>query len=147
VRREGRVMSGLAATSKNTLTRFGGYMAAHWPLRSALGRSLSHFTDAELDRALAAAGNSRADLFGQAAGYAAHRQRLAKLMAHFGVAPDFAVRYFWDALRSADEICTLCGNRRRCQSWLDWPVSNDAPRVFCPNAETLDAIAFRQKTP
>jgi len=138
-------MSGLAAASKTTLARFGEYMAAHWPARSVLGRPLSCFTDAELDRALAATGHARVDLFCRTPGNVAHRRRMAKLMAHFGVAPDYAVRHFWDALRTADEVCALCRNRRRCQSWIEWPISDDAPRVFCPNAESFDSIAFQQR--
>lgn len=138
-------MTGLAAASKNTLTRFGGFVTGHWPLRNALGRPLSQFTDDELDRALAAIGHTRADLFRPAPGNATHRQRMARLMAHFGVAPEFAARHFWDALRRADAACTLCRNRRRCQHWLEWPISDDAPRVFCPNAEAFDAMASRQR--
>jgi len=138
-------MSGLATASKDNLTRLAERMAAHWPVWNVLGRPLCDSTDAELDRALAAAGRSRADLFAVTPGNAPHRQRMAQLIAHFGIAPHFAAGHFWDTLRAADGVCLRCGNRRRCKSWLEWPVSNDAPRVFCPNAKTFDAIAFCQK--
>ena len=144
---EGRDMFGLAAASKSNMTRLAERMGPYWPLRSALARPLSQVSDGDLDRALAAAGKTRAQLFVAAPGNASHRRRMAHLMAHFGVAPDIAVLHFWDELRRADERCCACRSQRRCQSWLDWPISADAPRIFCPNAPAFDAIAQCRTVP
>lgn len=115
-------------------------------LGDVLSGPLSHYSDYELDRALDAAGLSRAYLFTDAPMNAPYRRSMAKLMAHFGIAPELVVKQFWNALRAADKVCQGCGNRQRCINWLDWPASGNAPRVFCPNAEIFDAITSWQKT-
>ena len=115
-------------------------------LGDVLSGPLSYYSDDELDRALDAAGVLRAYLFTDAPRNAPYRRRMAKLMAHFGIAPELVVKQFWNALRAADKVCQECGNRQRCTNWLDWPASDHAPRVICPNAETFDAIASWQKT-
>ena len=139
-------MSSLAAVSRNKLTWFAERMAVRWPLGDALSGPLSYYSDDELDRALDAVGASRAYLFTDAPRNAPYRRRMAKLMTQFGIAPELVVKQFWNALRAADRVCQGCGNRQRCINWLDWPASDNAPRVFCPNAEIFDAIASWQKT-
>jgi len=111
-----------------------------------LRRSLARSSSDELDRVLRRLGKSRRDLFTEFRGNARHRRRLAFMLNHFGVDPDFATHSHWDALRHADEACLGCPNVRRCRSWMSWGARNDAPRVFCPNAALLDAIAGQART-
>lgn len=139
-------MSSLAAVSRTKLTWLAESMALRWPLGDVLGRPLSYYSDDELDIALDAVGKSRTHLFTNAPGNASHRRRMAQLIAYFGIQPKLAVEQFWDALKVADGVCLECGNRQRCTNWLDWPASDNAPRVFCPNAATFDVIASWQKT-
>lgn len=110
-----------------------------------LKRSLTHLSSDELDRVLTSIGKNRRDLFTEFRGNARHRRRLAFMLNHFGVDPDFASHSHWDALRRADENCIRCPNVRRCRSWMSWGARNDAPRVFCPNAALFDEIAGRTR--
>jgi len=64
-------------------------------------------------------------------------------MVHFGIDPKRAVLGHWGAMREAERTCACCGNARRCRRWFEWGLRNDAPRVFCPNAERFDDIARR----
>lgn len=134
-------MSRLAAASQYGLALLIEALAARWPLANPLRLPLSELSDDDIDSALRADGKDRRALFSPGPGNAPHRRRMARMMAHYGVTPGFAVRRYWRALRRADRLCTECRSRRRCLSWLDWPANEDAPRVFCPNAETFEAIA------
>ncbi len=109
--------------------------------RHRLKRSLMLIPSDEVDRTLRSIGKSRGDLFTVFKGNAGHRKRMALMLHHFGVDPDFATHSFWSALRHADKVCVQCPNVRRCRSWNSWGVRNDAPRIFCPNAELFDEIA------
>ncbi len=104
-------------------------------------RSLVTFSGEDLDRVLASAGKSRRDLFTDCKGNAKHRRRLARMLEHFGVDREHAAQRHWNALRYADHVCIRCTNARRCHSWFSWGVRNDAPRIFCPNAELFDDLA------
>jgi uncharacterized protein DUF6455 len=109
--------------------------------RGRLGRSLATLSSRDLDRLLASLGKSRPDLFTDFKGNAKHRLRLARMFEHFGVDRERAARRHWNALRYADQVCVRCTNVKRCRSWFSWGVNNDAPRIFCPNAELLDELA------
>ena len=117
-------------------------LAASWIPGSQLKKSLGSFSDEELDRVLASVGRNRRNLFTVFKGNAKHRQRMAKMIEHYRVNLDHATRYCWDALRHADEACAKCTNTKRCRNWCRWGVKNDAPRIFCPNAELFDEIAL-----
>lgn len=139
-------MSWMTAAYPTNLARLAERFAMHRLFGNALGKPLSYHSDQELDRALSALGVTRADLFKVTTRNASHRRRMASLLTHFGVSPHFAVEQFWSLLRDADQACLQCRNKQRCINWLYWPVNNDAPRVFCPNAAVFDAIAFWQET-
>ena len=106
-----------------------------------LRRSLVRSPSEEIDRVLDSIGITRGQLFTAFPGNARHRRRLAFMLNHFGVDPDFATHSHWDALRRADEKCFHCPNVRRCRSWISWGARNDAPRVFCVNAALFDELA------
>ncbi len=112
-----------------------------------LGRSLTTFSSKDLDRLLASLGKSRPDLFTDFKGNAKHRLRLAHMFKHFGVDREHAARSHWNALRNADHVCACCTNVRRCRNWFSWGMNNDAPRIFCPNAELLDELAGQDPVP
>lgn len=114
-----------------------------WRARRRLRNSLASFSAEELERTLAAAELQRRDLFADHVALAPHRRFLARMIGHFGVELDPALGDRWDDLRDADRVCERCGMRRRCHRWFAWARANDAPRVFCPNADLLDDIATR----
>ena len=114
---------------------------ARWNTAKPLRRRLSRSSDEALDRALAAAGLTRADLFTAFKGNARHRKRLAAMMDRLGVDHRHATAAFWSELRKADARCADCRNVRRCTRLLKWGLRDDAARVFCPNAALFDEIA------
>lgn len=114
---------------------------ARWNTAKPLRRRLSRSSDEALDRALAAAGLGRADLFTAFKGNARHRKRLAAMMDRLGVDRRHATKAFWSELREVDSRCADCGNVRRCTRLLKWGLRDDAARVFCPNAALFDEIA------
>lgn len=113
-----------------------------WSPRNQLKKRLAELSDEELDHTLASGGRNRADLFTVFEGNARHRQLLAKMIEHFGVDLDHATRNHWDALKHADGICAQCANTKRCRNWLACGSTNDAPRIFCPNAELFRDIVL-----
>lgn len=116
-------------------------LIVRWAPGNRLRRSLADLSDEELDRLLSATGRDRGDLFTVFKGNARHRQLMALMIEHFGVDREYAVQSSWDALRYADRVCVRCANSKRCESWFSWGLRNDAPRIFCPNAELFDEIA------
>lgn len=104
-----------------------------WPIR----RPLTETTDAGLDYVLGRLGMDRADLFRPFPGNAAHRCRLAAMMAGFGIDPRAAVARAWPELREADLRCSRCRAVRVCTTWLRDPRSAGTCPAFCPNADLL----------
>lgn len=129
-----------AAAPTTLVPRFVDLLA-RWKPGNRLRKSLADLSDEELDRALTCAGRNRGDLFTVFKGNARHRQLMALMMQHFGVECERAVQGSWDALRRAERACIRCANVKRCQSWFSWGLKNDAPRIFCPNAELFDDLA------
>jgi hypothetical protein len=66
---------------------------------------------------------------------------MALMMSHFGVDRLRAVQIHWNALKHAEQICLRCAHTKRCSSWFDWGLKNDAPRIFCPCAPMFDDFA------
>jgi len=125
------------AASLSRLHDLLAFMTSGKRLRRSLARSSSD----EIDRVLDRIGITRSQLFTAFPGNARHRRRMAFMLNHFRVDPDFATHSHWDALRRADETCTHCPNVRRCRSWISWGARNDAPRLFCPSAALFDELA------
>lgn len=107
-----------------------------WPIR----RPLTETTDAGIDYVLGRLGMERADLFRPFAGNAAHRCRLAAMIARLGIDPHEAVTRAWPELREADLRCSRCPAVRACSEWLRQPRPAEAPPGFCPNAGLLSAL-------
>lgn len=116
-----------------------------WNAERRVELHLSDLNDDELGHALADAGLTRSDLptiFGSG-----HRRRrlMTRMMSHFRVDPKRAALGYQAALRDAERVCANCANVKRCRRWFDWGRRNDAPRVFCPNAELFDEVAEQQR--
>jgi len=107
--------------------------ATPWPLRVPLRWS----SDDGLAYVLGRHGLNRGDLFRPWPGNADHRQRLARMMARFGVDPDEAAARHWRAMRLADWRCGNCTAVTRCRNWLEGVAPASAARAFCPNAPLL----------
>ena len=43
-------------------------------------------------------------------------------------------------VKDAERVCIHCGNTARCRRWLNRGAADDAPRLFCPNAELFDEM-------
>ena len=108
------------------------------PLRRRLSRS----TDQQLDRALSAADLRRGDLFTPFKGNAAHRKRLASMMARFRIDPQLASEAFWPELQAADSVCADCPNVRRCVRLLQECSGDDWARVLCPTFRLFGEMAM-----
>ncbi len=114
---------------------------AEWRLK----HHLSRLSDREVDLALADAGLSRGDLSTVLRAGNARHGLMTRTMAHFGVDPKAAALRYWRAFRDAERVCAHCTNVKRCRRWHDWGVSNDAPRMFCPNARLFDEMARNRR--
>lgn len=132
--------------SKARLRRLRRKMAAlnrRWR-NPVLARALGHLKDHEIDSALSDAGLSRAKLFTPRDAIARHRVRMAHMLATLEVDVHDAVDWNWEALKQADQTCSLCREVGRCRRWLEWGRVNDAPQVFCPNAPLFQEIGADQ---
>ncbi len=112
-----------------------------WVAERRLHNELAFLSDQELDRALRELGLTRCDLFTSSERNPDYRNRMAKILEHFGVDPEQALPRYWGALRDAESSCAHCRNVKRCRVWLAWGLGTDAPRVFCPNAKLFDEIS------
>lgn len=109
-----------------------------------LRRPIGRISDDQVDSALARLGQTRADLFTAAGARAAHRARMAGMMAAHGIDARYAAEAHWRRLKTADNYCRYCPSPERCQQWLEQPSRRDAPKVFCPNAPLFADIIKRQ---
>jgi hypothetical protein len=67
------------------------------------------------------------------------------MMRHFEVDPVRIAPAFGAALRNAERICANCFSVGRCRRWFHRQLTDDAPRLFCPNAHLYEDIAINQK--
>ena len=115
---------------------------AHW--RQAWrqpGRS-ERLPEERIARALADAALSRADLDSARAQV---RSDMLRMMRHLDVDPLRIAPSFGAALREAERICANCLSVGRCRRWFQRQPTDDAPRLFCPNAELYEDIAINQR--
>ncbi len=112
-----------------------------WMAERRLRGKIADLSEQELDRALCDLGLTRRDLFTISKRNPDYRNRMAKLLEHFGVDPGHTLPRYWGALKDAERVCAHCRNVKRCRAWLAWGFGKDAPRVFCPNAELFDEIS------
>lgn len=113
---------------------------AHRRAGKRLRSELGGHGPGELDRVLADAGLNRGDLPTILGGRIGNRPLMARMLAHFGVRPDRLAVRCQGVLRDAERVCTHCGNTARCRRWLNRGAADDAPRLFCPNAELFDEM-------
>lgn len=132
--------------SKSKLRRLRRSLAARNRRRRhpVLARALGYLNNHEIDSALCRASLTRAKLFTPGDAIAQHRVRMAHMLAALEVNVHDAVQWSWDALKQADQNCSLCKEAGRCRRWLEWGRLNDAPQVFCPNASLFREIGLDQ---
>ena len=116
---------------------------AHWRWK----HHLSRLSDRERDLVLADAGLSRSDLSAVLHSDGARRKLMIRTMTHFKVDPKAAALRYWGAYRDAERVCVQCRNVKRCRRWHAWGARNDAPRMFCPNAQLFDDMARDRRPP
>lgn len=102
--------------------------------RRRLNRTLADFTNQELTDLLAKAGLSRSDLFAGREGTPRHRRLMGHMLVRFGIDRQTACRHNWRSLTQAERACAQCANAGKCERWLAWGRTNNAPTVFCRNA-------------
>jgi hypothetical protein len=134
----------MSITGLRRIRRKIGARRRRWQ-HPVLSRTLENLCDDAIDRALRYAGLSRAQLFTSKNAIARHRVRMAYMLAALDVDVDDAVQGNWEAFKEADRNCSLCRQPGRCRRWLDWGQINDAPRMFCPNADLFLKIRADQE--
>lgn len=111
-----------------------------WRAENRTARELGQHSPRELDRVLFDAGLSRNDLTAAPGGRKENRKLMSRMLVHFGVRPDRTVVRYQGALRDAERVCAYCRDTTRCRRWLNRGAADDAPRLFCPNAELFDEM-------
>ncbi len=91
------------------------------------------------------AGKNRSELFTSFRGNARHRQRMGHMLQRFHIDLETAVEHCWSDILNAEWACMHCSNTGRCHRWFDWGFDNNAPAVFCPNAELFGQMQFAQQ--
>ena len=64
-----------------------------------------------------------------------------RMMAHFGLDPKTIPLACRPALQDVRRTCACCTTVARCHDWFENGRRRDAARLFCPNADTFDAMA------
>ena len=140
----------MLAMTRRAMRRTGNWVSGVWREWMAdwwWRRHLSRLSDRETDSVLADAGLSRSDLPVVLRSECGRRRLMIRTMIHFKVDPKAAALRYWGAFRDAERVCIQCGNVRRCRRWHLWGRHNDAPRVFCPNAQLFDDMARDRRAP
>jgi hypothetical protein len=117
-------------------------LALWWQAWRKQARSERRPPEALVDRKLAEAALARADVDSAPAHV---RSDMSWMMRHFGVDPARIAPSFGAALLGGERICANCPVVGRCQRWLYGQLTDDAPRLFCPNAQRYEDIAINQK--
>jgi len=102
--------------------------------RRRLNRTLVGFSNKELTDLLANAGMRRSDLFAGREGTPRHRRLMGHMLVRFGIDRETACQHSWRSLAQAERACAQCANAGKCERWLAWGRTNNAPTVFCRNA-------------
>jgi hypothetical protein len=70
---------------------------------------------------------------------------LVAMAGHFGASLGKMPPDWLPVLRDAERVCACCETLQRCHAWLAGHRDQDSPRLFCPNAETLDQLAAAER--
>lgn len=128
--------SGASLARTVTQTAMRWWQACHGEARNdrpTKGVASRRLADAVLSRADAVSARNQV------------HQDMLRMMRHFSVDPAQVTPQFSNALRDAEQLCAHCLVVGRCQHWLHGRPSDDAPRLFCPNAELYEEIAASQQ--
>jgi hypothetical protein len=105
--------------------------------RNALRTELADLAaKGELDRTLADAGLTRAQVPALVRNHPNACHLLARMMDQLGIDAESVDEA--DSMHDAAWRCTTCTEKRVCAQWLAQP-RNETWRAFCPNADTFDA--------
>lgn len=105
-----------------------------------LNRDLAEFTNKDLSELLAKLGIRRSDLFTGFSGNLRHRRLMGHMLVHFDIDRETACQHHWRNLVQAERACAHCSNAAKCERWLSWGRTNNAPNVFCRNAGLFTQI-------
>jgi hypothetical protein len=105
-----------------------------------LNRDLAEFTNKDLADVLARVGIRRSDLFTGFSGNLRHRRLMGHMLVRFGIDRETACQHYWRNLVQAERACAHCSNADKCERWLSWGRTNNAPNVFCRNAGLFTQI-------
>jgi uncharacterized protein YjiS (DUF1127 family) len=111
---------------------------ARWRERHALQNELAALeANGELDAALADAGLNRSQVPTLLGGGPQGAELMARMTRRLGVDP--ARLPAGVDRREVAWNCVVCGEKTRCEHWLDSGAKDEAWRSFCPNADTFTA--------
>jgi hypothetical protein len=68
---------------------------------------------------------------------------LPRRMRALGLEPDELARTMPEVARDLERVCSHCASYGRCQRDLDHSSDGTGWKAYCPNAQTLEAIARR----
>ena len=95
----------------------------------------------EIDDIARDVGLSAADLRRLAASPSGGADLLRERMAGRRIDPKIVARAEPDVMRDLERVCALCGSKRRCERDLALDLHDRRWRAYCPNMQTLDALA------
>jgi uncharacterized protein YjiS (DUF1127 family) len=132
----------MSTTNRNRLSGMVGRLADRWhdwrAARMRL-RELQRCGD-HLGHIARDVGLSRSDLYAMAAkppdAADQHKQRLAAL----DIDRETLLHSDPRVVRDLERVCSLCGQKRRCERDLASHPNDPVWRTYCPNTQTLDAL-------
>jgi len=95
----------------------------------------------EVDGIARDVGVSAADLRRLAASTPGGADLLRQRMAGRRLDPETVARAEPDVMRDLQRVCALCGSKRECERDLAVDLHDPRWRAYCPNVQTLDALA------
>jgi hypothetical protein len=95
----------------------------------------------EIDEIARDIGISAADLRRLAASTPGGVDLLRERMAARRLDPETVARLEPNVMRDLERVCALCGSKRQCERDLAVDAHDSRWRAYCPNVQTLDALA------
>lgn len=111
-----------------------------WVERQLLRQELEAMTPSELDDI----GMNPAEIPAIVKAYPQAGRLQQRIMTRLGLDRKHAVGAWPAVMRAVGSACVKCGERKRCERWLESGAANDSYRAFCPNAYRFAAVKVWQ---
>lgn len=111
-----------------------------WIARDLLRQDFEGMSDNEL----ADIGLSRAEIPAIVKAYPTAGRLQRRMMTRLGLDLGQAVDAWPAVMRAVGRACAKCGERKRCERWLESCDANESYRAFCPNGYRFAAVKVWQ---